>query len=94
MYIYISSLALVFEQTLAKHLSYADLVFLGKIEVRAHDDNKLWPDVEDPATQHPMSARLVQILETYKRMYKETGKEQPLLKNARYGPKISTHIIL
>lgn len=52
-------------------------------ETRAHDDLKLWPDVEDPATQHPMSARIVQILETYKRLYKETGKDQPLLKNAR-----------
>lgn len=30
-----------------------------------------------------MSARIVQILETYKRLYKETGKQQPLLKNAR-----------
>ncbi|KKY16855.1 putative transaldolase [Phaeomoniella chlamydospora] len=53
-------------------------------EVRAHDDLSLWPDVEDPASQHPMSARIVQILETYKRLYKETGKEQPLLKNASF----------
>lgn len=52
-------------------------------EVRAHDDLKLWPNVEDPATQHTMSARIVQILETYRRLYKETGKEQPFLKNAR-----------
>lgn len=52
-------------------------------ETRAHDDLSLWPDVEDPATQHPMSARVFQILETYRRLYKETGKEQPLLKNAR-----------
>jgi transaldolase len=53
------------------------------IEVKAHDDLSLWPDVEDPATEHTMSARLFQILETYRRLYKETGKEQPLLKNAR-----------
>lgn len=53
-------------------------------ETRAHDELKLWPDVEDPATQHPMSARIVQILETYKKLYKETGKEQPLLKNASF----------
>lgn len=53
-------------------------------ETRAHDDLKLWPDVEDPATQHPMSFRIVQILETYKQLYKETGKEQPLLKNASF----------
>lgn len=30
-----------------------------------------------------MSARIMQIIETYKRLYKETGKEQPLVKNAR-----------
>ncbi|KAL7815518.1 aldolase [Trichoderma gracile] len=53
-------------------------------ETRAHDDPSLWPDVEDPATQHPMSARIFQILETYRRLYKETGKEQPLLKNASF----------
>lgn len=52
-------------------------------EVKAHDDLKLWPDVEDPATQHTMSGRTMQILETYARLYKETGKEQPLLKQAR-----------
>lgn len=59
-------------------------------EVRAHADLKLWPDVEDPATQHTMSARMVQILETYKRLYKETGKEQPMVKSARYGPILCT----
>ncbi|KAL6859450.1 aldolase [Trichoderma novae-zelandiae] len=53
-------------------------------ETRAHDDLSLWPDVEDPATQHPMSARVFQILETYRRLYKETGKEQPLVKNASF----------
>ena len=31
-----------------------------------------------------MSARLVQILETYRRLYRETGKEQPRLKNASF----------
>ncbi|KAM0332094.1 hypothetical protein ACHAQA_002366 [Verticillium albo-atrum] len=53
-------------------------------EVRAHDEPELWPDVKDPATEHPMSARIVQIIETYKRLYKETGKEQPLVKNASF----------
>lgn len=50
-----------------------------------HADAKLWPDVEDPALEHPMSARLVQILDTYQRLRKVTGKEQPLLKPARYA---------
>lgn len=53
------------------------------VEVRAHDERELWPKSDDPALLHPMSSRLVQILETYKRLYKETGKEQPYLKNAR-----------
>ncbi|KAL1962108.1 hypothetical protein VTN77DRAFT_575 [Rasamsonia byssochlamydoides] len=53
-------------------------------EVRAHDDRTLWPNVDDPATQHPMSARIVQMLETYRRLYKETGKQQPLIKNASF----------
>lgn len=53
-------------------------------ETKAHDDLELWPNVEDPATQHTMSARTLQILETYARLYKETGKEQPLLKQASF----------
>jgi len=53
-------------------------------EVRAHADLSLWPNVEDPATQHTMSARMVQILETYNRLYKETGKEQPMVKSASF----------
>ncbi|KXH60805.1 transaldolase [Colletotrichum salicis] len=54
-------------------------------KVRAHDElDTLWPNVEDPASQHPMSARIVQIIETYKRLYNETGKEQPLVKNASF----------
>ncbi len=56
---------------------------LPRIEVRAHAEAKLWPNVEDPALDHTMSARMVQILETYKRLYKETGKEQPMVKSAR-----------
>ena len=52
---------------------------------RYHADANLWPNVKDPALEHPMSARLVQILETYKRLQKETGKEQPMLKPARYA---------
>jgi transaldolase len=50
-----------------------------------HYDPTLWPDVEDPALEHPMSPRMVQIMETYRRLHKETGKIQPLLKPARYA---------
>lgn len=52
------------------------------IEVRAHVDYNLWPDVADPATQHPMSFRMRHIRETYDRLAKETGKVQPLIKAA------------
>lgn len=31
-----------------------------------------------------MSARIVHIIETYKRLYRETGREQPLVKNASF----------
>lgn len=53
-------------------------------EIPAHTDLSLWPDVEDPATQHPMSARIVQIQDTYKRLYKATGKTQPRMKLASF----------
>jgi transaldolase len=51
-----------------------------------HADASLWPDVQDPALQHPMTPRILHIIETYKRLHKETGKEQPMLKPARYEP--------
>jgi len=44
----------------------------------------LWPDVADPALEHPMSPRVVQIMETYGRLRRETGKVQPLLKPAAF----------
>ncbi|GME25685.1 aldolase [Neofusicoccum parvum] len=53
-------------------------------EVKAHADPALWPNVADPALDHTMSARMIQMLETYKRLYKETGKEQPLVKAASF----------
>lgn len=54
-------------------------------EVRAHDmTTKLWPDVQDPALGHTMSARMIQMLETYKRLYDETGREQPMVKAASF----------
>lgn len=53
-------------------------------EISAHFDLSLWPNVEDPATQHPMSARIVQMLDTYKRLFKETGRPQPKMKLASF----------
>ncbi|KAL4861506.1 hypothetical protein BDV12DRAFT_207969 [Aspergillus spectabilis] len=48
-------------------------------EIAAYFDSSLWPDVADPALEHPMSARLIHILEAYTALYKETGKEQPIM---------------
>ncbi|KAI6363989.1 hypothetical protein MCOR25_005725 [Pyricularia grisea] len=56
-------------------------------EIYAHDLSKrdqVWPKTTDPVTQHPMAPRLVHIIETYRRLYKETGKMQPLVKNASF----------
>jgi len=53
-------------------------------EIRAHFDPKFRLDLEDPATQHPMSYRIRHILETYKRLHEETGKTQPLIVCASY----------
>ncbi|GAW13049.1 hypothetical protein ANO14919_024270 [Xylariales sp. No.14919] len=53
-------------------------------ENRAHSDLSLWPDVQDPAREHPNSPRMIQIIETYKRLHKETGKEQPFVKLASF----------
>ncbi|KUI67116.1 Transaldolase [Cytospora mali] len=66
--------------------SQADMLYISPYfnEIRAHDNLSLWPDVEDPATQHPISARTIQMLETYRRMYKETGKPQPKMKLASF----------
>ncbi|KAJ6573382.1 hypothetical protein DFH09DRAFT_915935 [Mycena vulgaris] len=64
--------------------SQADCLYISPYynKVHAHADLKLWPSSEDPAVEHPMSHRMMQILETYKHLYKETGKPQPTIKPA------------
>ncbi|KAF5545410.1 transaldolase B [Fusarium phyllophilum] len=49
-----------------------------------YTDREQWPNVEDPALDHPMSPRIVQIQQIYKRLREETGKTQPLLKPASF----------
>ncbi|RGP76682.1 hypothetical protein FLONG3_5122 [Fusarium longipes] len=49
-----------------------------------HADREQWPDVEDPALEHPMSPRIVQIQQVYKKLREQTGKVQPLLKPASF----------
>ncbi|KAK2593543.1 hypothetical protein QQS21_008766 [Conoideocrella luteorostrata] len=76
----------VFSLAQAIACSQAGMLYISPYfnETRAHSDHKLWPNVKDPALEHPMSPRLYQILRTYERLYQETGKEQPLLKNASF----------
>ncbi|KAG5787946.1 hypothetical protein H9Q69_012986 [Fusarium xylarioides] len=49
-----------------------------------HTDREQWPNVEDPALNHPMSPRIVRTQQIYKRLREETGKTQPLLKPASF----------
>ncbi|OAA76134.1 transaldolase [Akanthomyces lecanii RCEF 1005] len=49
-----------------------------------HADRTQWPDVQDPALQHPMSPRIVQILRAYKTLDETTGQTQPMLKMASF----------
>ncbi|CZR44904.1 uncharacterized protein FPRO_14656 [Fusarium proliferatum ET1] len=51
-------------------------------EIRTHLDPSLWPDVQDPALEHPFSHRIAQMVHAYKTLFTVTGKEQPLIKNA------------
>jgi transaldolase len=48
----------------------------------AGEEIQFWPDVADPATQHPMASRHVRIRQVYDRQAKETGKKQPQMKTA------------
>ncbi|KAK2599896.1 hypothetical protein N8I77_011613 [Diaporthe amygdali] len=48
-------------------------------EIATHLDSSLIPTNEDPALEHPMSARVVHILHTFAEAYLATGKEQPVM---------------
>ncbi|PTB63174.1 aldolase [Trichoderma citrinoviride] len=48
-------------------------------EIAAHLDPSLRPTTEDPALEHPMSPRVIHILEAFAKAYRETGKEQPIM---------------
>ncbi|KAL6692318.1 hypothetical protein J3F84DRAFT_402137 [Trichoderma pleuroticola] len=48
-------------------------------EIAAHLDSSLRPAFEDPALEHPMSPRVIHILEAFAKEYRETGKEQPIM---------------
>ncbi|KAL7956608.1 hypothetical protein V8C34DRAFT_326078 [Trichoderma compactum] len=48
-------------------------------EIAAHLDSSLRLASEDPALEHPMSPRVIHILEAFAKEYRETGKEQPIM---------------
>ncbi|KAL6882200.1 hypothetical protein HDV57DRAFT_51942 [Trichoderma longibrachiatum] len=48
-------------------------------EIAAHLDPSLRLTLEDPALEHPMSPRVIHILEAFAKAYRETGKEQPIM---------------
>ncbi|EWZ85654.1 hypothetical protein FOWG_10760 [Fusarium oxysporum f. sp. lycopersici MN25] len=53
-------------------------------EIRTHLNPALWPDVQDPALEHPFSHRIAQMVQANKTLFAATGKEQPLIKNAGF----------
>ncbi|KAF5712388.1 transaldolase [Fusarium mundagurra] len=53
-------------------------------EIRTHLNPELWPDVQDPALEHPFSHRIAQMVQAYKTLFAATGKNQPLIKNAGF----------
>ncbi|KAJ5232148.1 hypothetical protein N7468_005104 [Penicillium chermesinum] len=53
-------------------------------EILAHLQRQYWPKSADPALLHPFSSRFIQIVEVYRRLYQETGKEQPFIKQAGF----------
>jgi transaldolase len=50
-------------------------------EPLAHADASIWPDVADPATEHPMAHRHYQIRKHYDAL-KAKGKAAPQMKTA------------
>ena len=51
-------------------------------DIASFKDPSLWPDVEDPAIQHPFSYRLYQMVHAFRQISQATGKAQPLIKLA------------
>ena len=68
----------------AYYLVYPVVYGTNFTDVRVHTDRTAWPETKDPAVEHPNSPRILQILEAYRRLYKETGQDQPLMKNASF----------
>ncbi|CAK7202228.1 hypothetical protein SEUCBS139899_004950 [Sporothrix eucalyptigena] len=54
-------------------------------EPGAQGDASIWPDVADPATEHPMAARHLLIRHAYNQLTAKTGQSTPQLKTASYA---------
>ncbi|CAG9954516.1 unnamed protein product [Clonostachys rosea f. rosea IK726] len=67
------------EQAIAASQSGCLLISPYFNEIAAHFDPALRPNVADTALQHPMSPRIIQMLEAFKTFYTETGEEQPIM---------------
>ncbi|KAJ7064222.1 hypothetical protein C8F01DRAFT_1367564 [Mycena amicta] len=60
-------------------------IIMVRLQTRAcREKEKYWPDLADPALEHPMIPRVLKIFEVYKRRAMETGQQQPLIKSASY----------
>ncbi|KAJ7064230.1 hypothetical protein C8F01DRAFT_1250480 [Mycena amicta] len=60
-------------------------IIMVRLQTRAcREKEKYWPDLADPALEHPMIPRVLKIFEVYKCRAMETGQQQPLIKSASY----------
>ncbi|KAL4791482.1 aldolase [Aspergillus venezuelensis] len=71
----------VFSLAQAIAASQAGCLFISPYfnEVAAYSDDSLMHKGDGSALTHPMAPRLIHILETYARLYRETGTPQPIV---------------
>ncbi|KAH7144674.1 hypothetical protein DER46DRAFT_580597 [Fusarium sp. MPI-SDFR-AT-0072] len=76
----------VFSVAQAVACSQAGCLFISPYynEIRTFIDTSLWPNVADPALDHPFSNRIAQMVEAYQVLFQQTGQPQPLIKNAGF----------
>ncbi|KKA30854.1 hypothetical protein TD95_000717 [Thielaviopsis punctulata] len=52
------------------------------IELLAHSDSSVWPQSDDPATDHPMAATVSAMNAAFASLHTTTGRDQPRIKLA------------
>ncbi|KAJ4245218.1 hypothetical protein NW762_014088 [Fusarium torreyae] len=67
------------EQAIAASQSQCLLISPYFEEIAAHTDLSQRPQVKDTALEHPMSPRIIHMLEAFTTLYKQTGQEQPIM---------------